>query len=249
MISFLKKNKIAITGGTGRFGKILVKKNYKNFVYPSKKQLDITKITSVESYIKKNKPGKIIHLAGLSRPLDVHDKNPTKSILLNIIGTSNLAIACEKFKVKLIYFSTNYVYPGIKGGYKETDNLLPSNNYAWSKLGGEAAVQMIKNSLILRVCMTERPFVHKYALADVYLNFTFQENIAEILPKLLNFNGVINVGGPTRTVFQFAKKNNPKVKKISAKKVKKIQYKKNMSMNIGKLKNLIKSNKNLLKNL
>ena len=38
-----------------------------------------------------------------------------------------------------------------QGNYKETDPLLPSSNYAWSKLGGEAAVQMYKNSLIIEL--------------------------------------------------------------------------------------------------
>ena len=66
----------------------------------------------------------------------------------------------------MIYFSTNYVYPGTKGNYKETDPLLPINNYAWSKLGGETSVQLYKNSLIIRVCMTERPFVHKVAFIE-----------------------------------------------------------------------------------
>ena len=63
----------------------------------------------------------------------------------------------QKKNIKLIYFSTNYVYPGKRGNYKEEDPLLPVNNYAWSKLGGEAAVQMYSNSLILRVSMTEKP--------------------------------------------------------------------------------------------
>ena len=69
MTSYSKKNNILVTGGSGRFGKILKKKNFKNFIYPSKNQLDITKISSIEKYVKKIKPGKIIHLAGLSRPL------------------------------------------------------------------------------------------------------------------------------------------------------------------------------------
>ena len=34
------------------------------------------------------------------------------------------------------------------------DALKPWNNYSWSKLGGECAVQMYKNSLIIRLCMT-----------------------------------------------------------------------------------------------
>ena len=134
-----EKNKILVTGGSGRFGKLLIKKRLKNFVFPSKKEMDITKLSSIEKCVRKIKPGKIIHLAGLSRPLIVHDKNPERSILLNIIATSNLAIVCKKYNIKLIFFSTNYVYPGTKGNYKETDSLLPDSNYAWSKLGARVS--------------------------------------------------------------------------------------------------------------
>ena len=66
-------------------------------------------------------------------------------------------------KIKLVYISTGYVYPGKKGNYKETDPLRPWNNCGWSKLGGEASVQMYKNSLILRANISQSPFVHKKA--------------------------------------------------------------------------------------
>ena len=141
--------------------------------------------------------------------------------------------------IKLIYFSSSYVYPGTKGNYKETDPLLPANNYSWSKLGGEAAVQMYKNSLILRVCMTERPFIHKQAFSDVKLNFIFHDEVVNILMKLLNKKGVINLGGTTKTVFQFAKKYNPKIKKISVKSMKNLNFPRNLSMNISKLKKIV----------
>ena len=98
---------------------------------------------------------------------------------------------------------------------------------------------MYKNSLILRVCMTEKPFVHDKALADVYLNFIFQEEIAKILPKLLKNKGVLNVGGPIQTVYEFARKYNHSVKKVYSKNIKDVIYKKNMSMNISKLKKII----------
>ena len=74
--------------------------------------------------------------------MKLHNENIEKSIKINIIGTSNLVLECEKLNIKIIYFSTNYVYPGKKGNYKETSPLLPVNNYAWSKMGGECAVQM-----------------------------------------------------------------------------------------------------------
>ena len=232
--------KIIVTGGSGRFGKILKKISNKNYNFTNKKELNIMSLNSIEKYLRKSKAKILIHLAGLSRPMVQHEKNIIQSINLNIIGTSNIVIACKKLKIKLIYFSTSYIYPGDKGNYKEDDPILPVNNYAWSKLGGESAVQMYNNSLIIRACMTEKPFVHNKALTDVYLNFIFQEEIAKILPKLIKIKGILNVGGPIQTVYKFACKYNPSVKKISSINIKNVIYKKKMSMNISKFRKIIK---------
>ena len=147
--------KILVTGGDGRFASVL--KNSKSkfkFIYLNKKQLNICNLNSIFRAFKKYKPSMLLHLAGLSRPMDIHEKDITKSINLNIIGTANLVNACSKFNIKIIYFSTSYIYPGKKGGYKETDPLLPWNNYGWSKLGGETSVQLYKNSLIKKLMQT-----------------------------------------------------------------------------------------------
>ena len=230
------KNKILVTGGSGRFAQSLkkIKCKYK-FIYPTKQNLDITNTKSIKNYLKKTKPKSVLHLAGLSRPMIEHEKNINKSINLNIIGTSNMVRVCSELKIKLIYFSTSYVYPGIVGNYKETDALLPWNNYAWSKLGGECAVKMYKNSLILRVCMTERPYVHKKAFTDIKLNFIFHEDLAKILVKVLDKKGIINLGGPTQTAYNFAEQYNPKIKKALAKKLSRQYLPFNSSMNLSKL--------------
>ena len=212
----MKKN-IVITGGAGRFGKILREKKFKNFYFPSKHELNILKTNSIENYLRRKRTKTVIHLAGLSRPLEKHEKNISESISLNIIGTCNLVIICQKLKIKLIYFSTSYVYPGTKGNYKETDPLLPINNYSWSKLGGEAAVQMYKNSLIIRACMTEKTFLNKSAFSNVKSNFIFHDSFAKIFIKIINKKGVINIGGKSQTIYQFAKKYNKNVKKIKSK--------------------------------
>ena len=205
------KKKIVITGGDGRFAKTLRDSNTNlNIFFPNKKKLNILSLKSIESYLKKIKPKYLLHAAALSRPMSIHDKKISKSIDLNIIGTANVVKICEKYKIKLIYFSTNYVYPGRKGNYKETDALLPINNYAWSKLGGESSVILYKNSLILRLCMCEKPFVHKYAFSDVKTNFMFHEDFIKILPKILNKKGILNIGGKLQTVYNFAKKNKTK---------------------------------------
>ena len=236
----LYKNRIIVTGGTGRFGKELKKvKSKYNIFFPKKNELNILKYNLIIKYLKSKQPKYFIHLAGLSRPMDLHEKFPSKSIDLNIIGTANITKACSVLGIKLIYFSTSYVYPGIKGNYKETDPVLPKNNYSWSKLGGESAVQMYKNSLILRVCMTEEPFVHNHAFGDFVTNFIFHKEIAKVLFKGINKKGVINFGGKIQSVYNFAKRYNPKIKKISAKRVLGKNYPLNPSMNISKLKKII----------
>ena len=233
----LKYKKIVVTGGNGRFAKILKDTNPgKNYYFPAKKKLNILKIRSIEKYLKKIKPKILIHCAGLSRPMNIHDKFINKSIDLNIIGTCNIVKICKKLKIKIIYFSTGYVYPGIKGNYKETDSLNPINKYAWSKLGGECAVKLYDNSLILRLIMCEKPFVHKYAFSDIKTNFIFHDQIAKIIPKILNKKGILNIGGEIQTVYKFAKKFNKNIKKTSGKKY----FPLNPSMNISNLKKILK---------
>ena len=226
------KKKIVITGGSGRFANELkkIKTKYK-VIYPSKKYLDITNFEKIKNYLKKNKANYVIHLAGMSRPMKSHEANLAQSINLNIIGTSNLVRACSDLNIKIVYFSTSYVYPGKKGNYKETDPVLPWNNYAWSKLGGECAVQMYKNSLILRACMTEKPFVHKKAFSNVKLNFIYHEDIAKILFKIIDKKGILNIGGKTRTVYDFAKRYNPHVLKAQSKR----EFPPKPFMNLSKL--------------
>jgi dTDP-4-dehydrorhamnose reductase len=239
---FLYKNKIVVTGGTGRFGRALRKiKTKKNISFPTKEELNILDVNSIKKHLTKKKPKYLLHLAGLSRPMKIHETQIRKSIDLNIIGTANITKVCSELNIKLIYFSTSYVYPGTKGNYKENNPLLPNNNYAWSKLGGESSVMMYKNSLILRLSMTEKPFVHKKAFDDYVTNFIFHDEVAKYILKLVNKTGIINVGGKAQSVFKFAKKYNLKIKKISAKKIFGTKYPLNPSMNINKFKKIIKS--------
>ena len=228
---------IVVTGGGGRFAQELKKIRCKyNFIFRNKNQLDILSISSIKKNIKNFRPDCILHLAGLSRPMSIHNKNIRKSIDLNIIGTANLVKVCSERNVKIIFFSTNYVYPGRKGNYKEQDAVLPWNNYGWSKLGAESAVQMYKNSLIIRACMTERPFTHKAAFQDVMSNFIFHDEFAKIFIKIIPKKGIINIGGKTQTIYNFAKKNKKNVKKANSKG----SLPKKIYMNLNKLNKLIK---------
>ena len=228
--------KILVTGSEGRFGSLLKKINFKKkFIFKGKKELNILSPSSIRENIKKYKPKYILHLAGLSRPMKIHNLNISKSINLNIIGTCNIVNEASKQDIKLIYLSTSYVYAGTKGNYKEDDPLRPWNNYSWSKLGGECAAQMYKNSLIIRLCMTEKPFIHKEAYANVKSNFIFQEDAAQIVLKILNKKGIINVGGPSQSIYQFATRYNKNIRK----KISKGEFPKRTDMSLTKLNKLL----------
>jgi len=232
------KNTILVTGGDGRFAKVLREKNILlNLYFASKKECNILNLQSLEKIIKKIKPKLIIHCAGLSRPMHIHETNITKSIDLNIMGTANLVKICKKFKIKLIYFSTGYVYEGTKGNYSEKDPVKPFNNYGLSKLGGECAVQMYKNSLILRITMTEKPFKFKKAYTNLKSNFLYHEDLVKMLPKLINETGIINVGGKSQSIYSFAKILNKKVKGIKSPKNNNLPL--NQTMDLKKLKKIL----------
>ena len=235
------KSKILVTGGGGRFAKVLSKYNRKlNLYFANKKECNILNNNSIDKIIKKVKPKIIFHCAGLSRPMSIHEKNIEKSIDANIIGTANIVKACKRKKIKLIYFSTGYVYNGSKGNYSENDGTKPFNNYGLSKLGGECAVSMYKNSLILRITMIEKPFPYNKAFYDLKSNFMFHEDLVKILPKIIDQKGILNVGGPTQSVFNFEKKTKKNIKRISGKKSSSLPL--NQTMNLKKLKKILWKN-------
>ena len=86
--------------------------------------------------------------------------------------------------------------------------------------------------------MTEKPFLHKKAFGNLISNFMFHEDLIKILPKLINKRGIVNVGGKSQSVYDFAKLNNPSVKKIMTKNSKKMPLQ--QDMNLAKLKKICK---------
>ena len=151
-----------------------------------------------------------------------------------------------KHNIKLVYISTDYVYPGTDGDYNEDDALSPFignsdgvTKYGWSKLGGECAVRMYDNSLILRTCICDYPFPHRQALTDVKKSLMYNFEAARIILKLLNEKGVINLGGDSQSVYDFASKKNTRIKKITRQDVKDVCIAPDTSMNTSKLKEIL----------
>jgi len=238
---------ILMSGGQGNFATQIIKFNTEYKIEaPSRLEMDITDYAQVVDWVKQTKPDIFLHAAAFTRPMNKHATYPITSINTNIIGTSNITMACIEHGIKLVYISTDYVYPGTVGNYSESSPLSPyyGNNdgvtkYGWSKLGGECAVRMHNNSLIIRACMCNYPFPHPLAASDIRKSLMFDYEAAPIVLKLLGETGVINVGGESQSVYEFVKGYDAGIGKITKEEIKDVKIAPDTTMNIQKMKRLI----------
>jgi len=198
-------SKVILTGGSGLLGSEF-RKILPNIRYPSSKEFNITNYNQMREYVELNDCKLIVHAAAFTSPPLV-DKDPLKALEVNIIGTSNVVKLCMEFDARLIYISSDYVFRGDRGNYKEDDLVYPVNKYAWSKLGGECAVRMYNKSLIIRTTFGPNIFPYDKAFVDQWTSRESVSLIAKRISKLLdkNITGCIHVGGKRKTVFEYAK--------------------------------------------
>jgi dTDP-4-dehydrorhamnose reductase len=206
-----------ITGSKGQLGGRL-KEMLPGSLTPTRSDFDLADLAAMEHYFAGHDFDTVIHCAARTSP-PVIDKDPTAAIADNIIATGNLALLCNKYQKRLIYISTDYVYSGVKGNYKETDDLNPVNKYAISKLGGECAARLVKEHLVLRLSFGPDEFPYDKAWIDQY---TSREPLTAISKKIvacldLDYTGIINVGGDRISVYQYAKNLKPEVQGVSIK--------------------------------
>lgn len=212
--------KILLSGGSGLLGRELLKLD-SDIISPTHSEMDVYNKESIDEYINKTKPDVFLHCAAFTSPPKI-DADPAKAIKDNIIGTSNVALSCMKESVRLVYISTDYVFRGDRGQYSEEDEVYPQNKYAWSKLGGECAVRLYDNSLIIRTSFIADIFPYEKAFVDQYTSRDAVSVIAPIileLTKRTNLCGVFHVGTERKTVFELAKRLRPDVGEMHRKDV------------------------------
>ena len=225
--------------GNGRLAKELEKLSTDTLpiITLSRREMDITNEYMVSDVIKKlmikpDFPKYLIHTAALTKPMDVNDRNPIMSMDTNVVGTANVAKVCSKYGIKFIYISTDFVY-GDSSLVDENSEVKPSNNYGWSKLGGECIAKLISDSLILRCSLCDIPFRHKFAFDDVYRNSITHTDVANIITKVKDEVGIINVGGEYQSVYDFVSKHQ-EIKKASGS-----HLAPSLNLNVDKLMSII----------
>ena len=131
--------KVVVTGKNGQLASELelLKSNSENWNFFDKNNLDISNINSLSNYFSINKTDVIINCAAYTK-VDNAENFCDKAFQVNHVGVKNLIYVCQKFNIKLIHISTDYVFDGnSKVPYNENDKRNPINVYGQSKLLGE----------------------------------------------------------------------------------------------------------------
>ena len=147
--------KIVVTGANGQLGydvcKVLSTRNieYKGVDIAD---FDITDKMAVQQYMETYRPNAVIHCSAWTA-VDKAEDEPQKVEMVNVQGTRNIAEACKAIGAKMLYISTDYVFPGIgEHFYEPQDPTGPLSGYGKTKLDGELAVrELLEHFFIVRI--------------------------------------------------------------------------------------------------
>lgn len=220
-----QKKKILVTGGVGLLGNAVVRqaKNTYETVYTYNRHarnldgargipLDITSAGAVMECIAGLRPDLIVNAAAL-RTINYCQEHPDEAMAVNATGAGNIAAAAARYGAKMIHVSTDSVFDGQKGMYKETDPPNPVTVYGKSKLEGERLVMgACPEALIVRVSSIygmslEGQSIPEWVLdqlrkgipvkmfTDAYLSPVFADNMAEVMLEAAGagLKGIYNV--------------------------------------------------------
>jgi dTDP-4-dehydrorhamnose reductase len=143
-----------VLGGTGFVGRELVDTLHARGASLSGKdgslQCDASDPTSLAALLDRERPRIVVNCVGLA-DVDKAENDEALAVLLNETVVRNLATQYGRRPFRLVHISTDYVFDGSKGNYREEDPTNPVNVYGRTKLKGEETAQRILGALILRI--------------------------------------------------------------------------------------------------
>lgn len=147
--------KVIVTGASGMFGADIARvfaENHEVFALKGRKDLDLTNLSALETYIKDVSPDLVIHVAGM-RDIDPAEKDPAAAYLINTYVPKSIAMITGNMDIPLVHISTDAVFEGMdERENTEFSPTNPINVYGHSKLMAEKMVRVHnKKHFIIRV--------------------------------------------------------------------------------------------------
>ena len=220
---------ILVIGKNGQLGKsikkVLIKSEKHNkYIFVGKKDLDLSKKSSINGYFKNNIFDLIINCAAYTK-VDKAEEEVLSANQINNLAVSQLSIIAKKQNSKLIHISTDYVFDGQNNKkYIENDQVNPINVYGKTKLAGEQAIlkEMLTNAIIIRTSWLYSEFGDNFVITmlrlgqeRVELNVindqigtpTYATDLANVILNIINSNNFFSKNFSTQ-IYHYSNKGH-----------------------------------------
>lgn len=137
---------------------------------------------------------------------------------VNFQGVKYLIDFCNKWKIKLIHISTDYIFThSLSNASENTVPVHCATWYGYTKLVADALVQLESNDyLLIRTTHKPKPFPYKEAWEDQVGNFDYVDIMTSQIVKLIkgNASGVFNIGTERKSMYDLAQQTNLNIKSV-----------------------------------
>ena len=153
--------KILVIGASGLVGSHLVKScqqrgwdvvgTYHKFAQPGLIPLQLTDEVGVRSLLENSQPD-VVFLPAFRSNVDYCEQHPAQTAQINVAGSLNVATVAREVGAQLVFYSSDYIFDGKAGPYREADAPNPICVYGQQKLEVEQMISLLlENYLILRI--------------------------------------------------------------------------------------------------
>ena len=207
--------RILLTGGSGRLGTEL-RTLLPEIVAPSSREMNLTQAQSVLDTVQITQPDLIVHAAAYT-DVSGAEKQREQCWAVNVEGTRHVARAANAVGAKLVHISTDYVFDGQSGNYREEDTPGPVvNYYSLTKLVAEEAARAAQNHLIIRTSFRPRQFAYPVAFSDVYTGQDYVDIIAPQIALAVQHalkieDEILHIVTERKSVYELAQRRKPDV--------------------------------------
>ncbi|MDD5658050.1 MAG: SDR family oxidoreductase [Elusimicrobia bacterium] len=183
---------------------------------PDGRRLDLAEPAAARALLRELRP-ELVALPAANPHVDYCESHPEQTRRVNVAGTLELAAAAAELGAPLVFFSSDYVFDGARGAYREEDPVCPLNEYGRQKAEAEAGVRgLSQRNLVVRTAAAygwqRRPqnFVlqviarlsagEAIRVPDLLCNPTYADNLAEAVVELCarKLGGIFHVVGAER---------------------------------------------------
>lgn len=207
---------ILLTGGSGRLGAEL-RRLLPGIVAPTRAELDVTVPKALEAALARHKPQLLVHAAAYT---DVAGAERDRALCwqVNVTGTRNVVRATTAAKIFFVHISTDYVFEGTTGMYREDDPLGPVRNYyALTKLVAEEVARLAPRHLVIRTSFRPREWPYPVAFTDVYTSQDYVDVVAPDIALAITHcreisHDTLHIATERKSVYELARRRKPDVR-------------------------------------